>query len=329
MKKIISLIFVLPAIVCRAQVPLNSVVEHFTNTKCSICASRNPGFQTNLIAHPQVTQLSVHPSAPYSACVLSVQNKKDNDDRTNLYGVYGSTPRLVINGNVIPASADYSSASLFSPYIGLTTPVSMRVEQTNYGKDSIKAKVFIKKHSATTGDARLFIGFAEDTVFVNGGNGETRHYNVLRKSVTGSAPISVSLAFPVGDSVSIEMTGTVNSFWYMSRMFVVAMLHENATFNLLQSARSTPLKSAGILNSNEAVEFNISPNPVKDVLRINLSDNEYLKYSLFDMMGSIKSTGTVSGSSGIDMSYLPNALYLLQLTNHEGKKAQQKVLLQR
>ncbi|MES2478014.1 MAG: T9SS type A sorting domain-containing protein [Bacteroidota bacterium] len=329
MKKIISFIFVLPAMVCRAQVPLNSVVEHFTNTKCSICASRNPGFQTNLIAHPQVTQLSVHPSAPYGACVLSVQNKKDNDDRTNLYGVYGSTPRLIVNGNIIPATADYSSASLFSPYIGLTTAVSMRIEQSNFAKDSIRAKVVIKKHTATTGNARLFVGLAEDTVFVNGGNGELMHYNVFRKSLTGAAPISVSLAFPVGDSVSIEMTGTVNFFWYMSRMFVVAMLHENATFNLLQSARSIPLKSAGILASNEAVEFNISPNPVKDILSINLSDNEYLDYRLFDLMGSVKLTGTVSGRSGIDMSYLPNALYLLQLTNHEGKKTQQKVLLQR
>lgn len=329
MKKIISLIFVLPAMFCRAQVPLNSVVEHFTNTKCSICASRNPGFQSNLLAHPQITQLSVHPSAPYSTCILSMQNKKDNDDRTNLYGVYGATPRLVINGNLIPASADYSSASLFSLYTGLTTPVSMRIEQTNYGKDSIKAKVFIRKHAATSGDARLFIGLAEDTVFVNGGNGETRHYNVLRKSLTGVAPISVSLAFPVGDSISIEMTGTVNSFWYMSRMFVVALLHENASFNLLQSARSLPLKSAGIQAPNEVLEFNVSPNPVSDVLRINIPDNESLKYSLFDMMGSLKSKGIINGTLKIDMSYLPNALYLLQLTNHEGKKAQQKILLQR
>lgn len=329
MKKVTIFIFVLPALISRAQVPLNSVVEHFTNTKCSICASRNPGFQTNLIAHPQVTQLSVHPSAPYSACVLSVQNKKDNDDRTNLYGVYGSTPRLVINGNVISASADYSSASLFSPYIGLTTPVSMRVEQENYGKDSIKAKVFIKKHSATSGDARLFIGLAEDTVFVNGGNGETRHYNVLRKSLTGNIPTSVSLAFPVGDSVLIEMTGKTNSFWDINRMFVVALLHENTTLKLLQSARTTPLKSTGIHSLNEVIEFNISPNPVRDVLSIIPIGSEYLNYVLYDLFGTVLSAGIINGRTNIDMSYLPDAFYLLQLTNKEGKKAQQKVLLQR
>ncbi|HTN16524.1 MAG TPA: hypothetical protein VL092_02510, partial [Chitinophagaceae bacterium] len=76
-----------------AQVPLNSVVTHFTNTKCSVCASRNPGFHKNTAAHAEVTLLSVHPSSPYAACVLSKQNTVDNDALTKKWGVYGATPR--------------------------------------------------------------------------------------------------------------------------------------------------------------------------------------------------------------------------------------------
>lgn len=103
-----------------SQVPGNILVEHFTNTKCSVCASRNPGFQANLNAHPAVKLLSIHPSAPYSTCLLSQQNTADNDARTNYYGVYGGTPRLVINGTVISASVNYGAASVFTPFENLT-----------------------------------------------------------------------------------------------------------------------------------------------------------------------------------------------------------------
>jgi hypothetical protein len=57
-----------------AQVAKKTIVEHFTNTKCSICASRNPGFHTNLNANPAIQSISIHPSSPYSTCFLSQQN---------------------------------------------------------------------------------------------------------------------------------------------------------------------------------------------------------------------------------------------------------------
>src|SRR6185436_4956285 len=87
-----------------AQVPKKTVVEHFTNTKCSVCAARNPGFNANLNHQANVIRLAIHPSSPYSGCLLYNQNATDNDARTNYYGVYGGTPRLVINGNVVPNS---------------------------------------------------------------------------------------------------------------------------------------------------------------------------------------------------------------------------------
>jgi len=79
-----------------AQVQKNVVVEHFTNTRCGICASRNPGFFTNLNNNPDVIHLAIHPSSPYSSCVFNQHNSVDNDDRTNYYGIYGGTPRLVV-----------------------------------------------------------------------------------------------------------------------------------------------------------------------------------------------------------------------------------------
>src|SRR5688572_14710898 len=86
-----------------AQTPRQVIVEHFTNTRCSICASKNPGFYSLLHgSYPQVLHIAYHPSAPYSNCYFSLQNPTENNSRTNYYGVYGSTPRAVIQGNVIP-----------------------------------------------------------------------------------------------------------------------------------------------------------------------------------------------------------------------------------
>lgn len=331
MKKIIAPFFLSAiATMSIAQVPLHSVVEHFTNTKCSICASRNPGFHSNLSAHPQITHLSIHPSAPYNTCVLSTQNKTDNDNRTSFYGIYGSTPRLVINGDVIPASANYGLAALFSSYLGLTTPISLRVEQTNFGSDSIKAKVIIKKVAATASDARLFIGLVEDTIFVNGGNGETKHYNVLRKSLTGATPQSVSLGMmPIGDSVTMEMTGTAATFWDMNRMFAIAILHEDATNKIVQSAVSMPLKTAGIENQSKVPQFSIAPNPAIKHLNVSVESEEMVSYKMINMLGVTMMQGTMKSSTTLNVSELPNAYYLLQLTTNEGRMMQQKVLLQR
>lgn len=110
-----------------AQVPRNIIVEHFTNTKCSVCASRNPGFQTNLNAHPDVRQISIHPSSPYSTCLLSQQNTVDNDARTNYYGVYGGTPRLVINGTVISASVNYICFTMLTLQIRYGNGIKMNL----------------------------------------------------------------------------------------------------------------------------------------------------------------------------------------------------------
>lgn len=331
MKKIIAPFFLSAiATMSIAQVPLNSVVESFTNTQCSACASRNPGFHSNVVAHPSITLLTVNPSAPYAGCILSKQNKVDNDDRTKFYSIFGGTPRIVVNGDVVPGSTSYSATSVLSPYVGLMSPIELKIMHTNYGSDSIKAKVIIKKVAATASDARLFIGLVEDTIFVNGGNGETKHYNVLRKSLTGATPQSVSLGMmPIGDSVTMEMTGTAATFWDMNRMFAIAILHEDATNKIVQSAVSMPLKTAGIENQSKVPQFSIAPNPAINHLNVSVESEEMVSYKMINMLGVTMMQGTTKSSTTLNVSELPNAYYLLQLTTNEGRMMQQKVLLQR
>ena len=219
-----------------AQVPRKIIVEHFTNSKCSICASRNPGFFTNLNNQTNTLHLSIYPSAPYSSCHLYQQNPVDGNARTNYYGVYGSTPRLVVNGNVIPNIQDYSAASMFAPYQGLTSPVSIHIEQQKFGSDSIHATVVIKAEADNTlGSMLLFAALAEDTVFYAGTNGESRHYNVFRKALSAVTGSAINVPTAAGDSVTATFSSAANSSWNFNRIYTLALLQEASSKNVIQA----------------------------------------------------------------------------------------------
>ena len=84
-----------------AQVEQKVIIEHFTNTRCGICASRNPAFYQTLAYYPQALHIAYHPSSPYSSCAFNMHNSSENDQRTYFYNIYGGTPRAVIQGEVV------------------------------------------------------------------------------------------------------------------------------------------------------------------------------------------------------------------------------------
>jgi len=114
----LSLVALLSFTYSEAQISQKVIAEHFTNTKCSVCASRNPGLIQNFVSNPDVLHISIHPSSPYATCIFNQHNKTENDDRTKYYGLYGSTPRLAINGNVQASSVNFGSSTLFTSYKG-------------------------------------------------------------------------------------------------------------------------------------------------------------------------------------------------------------------
>ena len=177
---LITSIVILLSVHVGAQVAQNIVVEHFTNTRCGICANRNPGFYSNLENHPDVFHISFHPSSPYSNCVLNNHNTAENDARTNFYNNYGSTPKFVVQGDKITGATDVSKPALFTPYDGMMSPIELKIKQ-HISVDSIHSDVVVKTvASHSLGTVKLFVAVAEDTVFYNAPNGENEHYDVFR-----------------------------------------------------------------------------------------------------------------------------------------------------
>ena len=331
MKKTLTLSSIAILISCQlafSQVPQKAVVEHFTNTNCSVCASRNPGFYTNLNNQANVLHLAIHPSSPYPNCLLHQQNAVANNGRTNYYGVFGSTPRLVINGNVISASANYSSPAIFTPYLGLTSPASIRIVQEKFATDSIRSTIIIKTESVNTlGALSLFVALAEDTVFYTGGNGEPKHFDVFRKSLTNTIGDAVTLPAAVGDSVVFTFTSLSNPIWNFSRIYTLAILQETTSKNLVQ-AEAVPA-SAGVITtgiSSSALQSNgvrIFPSPADKFITIHLEENKSALVSLTNLEGKLVMQKTISQSENqIDVSLLPKGNYLINIKTDKGEYSQ-------
>jgi len=309
--------------ILNAQVPKKIVVEHFTNTRCSVCASRNPGFYTNLNSQTGIIHLAVHPSSPYAACVLSMHNPVENDGRTNYYGIFGGTPRLVIQGVVILGGANYSSPAIFTPYLSQTSPASIKIYQYKYGNDSIRSRIVIKTEAThTLSNLSLFVALAEDTLNYTGSNGEPVHYDVFRKSLTGTSGVSVTLPAIVGDSVVYIKSSPANVAWSFSRISTLAILQDAATKAVVQSENSlaktnnltTGIKNEFVNNTNASVYF--SENNIKITQNKNV---ESLNFMLYNISGTILINKFVeTQSENVNVSNLSPGVYLYRIKSING-----------
>ena len=308
--------------IASAQVAKKTIVEHFTNTKCSVCASRNPGFYSNLNSQTDVLHLAIHPSSPYIGCLLYQQNATANDARTNYYGIYGSTPKLVINGNLIPANANYSSNSIFTPYIGLTSPASIRIVQEKFATDSIRATVIIKTEAVNTLSAlSLFVALAEDTVFYTGSNGEPMHFDVFRKPLTNTIGNAITLPPTVGDSVVFIFTSTSDPIWDFSRIYTMAILQETASKNLVQ-AEAVPASIGNTTTNISEIKkvnnlFKLFPTIAHDYVNIQLNKLDFnTEIKIVDILGKVVYTAhpTITNLKLETLSY-KNGIYFVQVTS--------------
>lgn len=296
-----------------SMVPKKMTVEHFTNTYCSVCANRNPGFKNNLNQVSDYTLLTFHPSSPYQACTINKSNRRGNDARTRHYGIYGSTPRLVINGSVINVNSDYSKPALFSPFINDSSSFSMKLYQYKTGNNLLRYRVvIIKEDSSNEKEARLFLAVAEDSFKFNAPNGETLHRNVFRIALTDSNGNKITLPSAIGDSIVLNFETGVYGF-NAANLIGVAIL-QNSNGELLQSQqnlKTDSYKALGTLNI-EQFNFEVYPNPgsTQVHIKMNLSDQD-IQYFIHDVTGKVILEGKLEEK--IDVSTVTAGTYWMRL----------------
>jgi hypothetical protein len=295
-----------------AQVPRQVVVEHFTNTRCGICAFRNPDFYDNLAAHPEVLNLAIHPSSPYASCVLSQHNPSQNDARTNYYGIYGGTPRLVVQGEVVSSGADYGSANIFNPYLNQSSPYELKVSEIRNNQDSVTVEVRLyRRGSDTLAQARLTVVYLEDTVFYAAPNGENEHYGVFRASLTDMSGELISLP-ALGDSVVLRYQVAQRSTWDTTRMQAMALLASPQSALLLQAAQTSQVRSSTptSLTVAESTGFAFYPNPARRQIYLRQISAPVV---LLDAQGrTVRRLSAAQPAQALDLRGLAAGLYWLR-----------------
>jgi hypothetical protein len=313
MKKLLML-----ALLCSgtamAQVSRRIVVEHFTNSRCSICASLNPGFYQNLAAQgPNVVHIAYHPSSPYQTCLFSQQNKVENDARTQFYGVYGSTPKFLINGTLITTSTNYNDPAIFNPFENLTSNWSLNMNQMRIG-DSIEVRTVLKRISAGP-ETNLVVygGLAEDTVFYSSPNGENRHYDVFRKALLGNSGQNIPAPVQVGDSLVWTSRVGISANWNTERLYSYAIVQQSGNRQVLQTQALPPgLGLTTTIHSLQKPSLRLFPNPALDQLRIELPSESVFEGAIWDTQGKLHQRLILSSSETVSLSGLAPGYYVLK-----------------
>lgn len=305
------------------EVPQKIIVEHFTNTLCSTCASRNPGFYTNFNTENtgNMLHLAIHPSSPYSACIFNQHDKTANDERTKYYNIFGSTPRLVINGKPISASTNYNSAAIFAPYVGLMSAVKITMTQQKFGADSIQVQVVLKTvASHSLGNQNLYLVLAEDTIFYNAPNGEDEHYDVFRRSLLGSTGMSVTIPATVGDSLVITKTTAAHADWDFDRIYPLAILQDESTKITTQAEALVPVKSivSGITNLETSLNYKVYPTLTNVEITIETEQNLPSSLRIISITGTEVIKTSIKGNTLVNVSNLPNGVYFVLIENANG-----------
>jgi hypothetical protein len=251
-----------------------------------------------------VLHIAYYPSAPYAACPFNQMNKAEQDERTKFYGVYGATPRLVINGAPIPANTPYTDPAIFESGPGHTSDFAVNVLIRRTAAATGEAAITIKKVAANSlSKLLLYAVIAEDTVRFNANNGETIHYDKFNKSLTGIAPLVISSPLAAGDSVIRTFTFDIAAAWGPSRVTVILQDEEKKA---LQAARSAVLSPSTSIMPVSCAVLCIYPVPTKDELRFTDLAPGHHHYVISNSLGQVVQRGTV-----YDIAY-PITLHSLQ-----------------
>lgn len=302
-------------------VPKAVVVEHFTNTRCGICSSRNPGFFANLENQVGVLHISIYPSAPYPSCLLHLHNSTESDARTQFYGIYGGTPRLVIQGAPISAGSNYSSPSIFEPHLLQTSPISINVLQSKVDNELIINLEIKAEVDNDIGSAKLFIAAVEKLIDYNAPNGETEFPNVFRRTLNGEAEGEmIDVPSTAGEVLERSYTVSADAEWDFADIYAMAILQSATDNSLIQADASDPSDNIPLTSTQEAnsLNFSLFPNPVHDLLKLEMAKVQQTSVFLYNAQGALVKKQQFNGHTNIAMEKLPTGVYWLHIKTKTG-----------
>jgi Secretion system C-terminal sorting domain/Outer membrane protein Omp28 len=304
----------------------NIFLEHFTNSKCSTCASKNPGFYAiiNTAANAQkINHVAIHPSTPYDDCIYYLANTVENNAWAATYGIQG-TPKVFTNGEAGTGNALITQAKIDAAAL-LTSPIGIEVVETEQANGTdVKVEVTIKTVDSAipTGNFKLFVAVSEKTVNQPAPFLEPIHHDVFRDMLPNSTGETVILP-AVGQSIKFSYIYTIASGWKKDQMFATAFVRNMADKKVLQSANKLNSITLGAAQVIDNQQVSLFPNPATDELTLTFDPN-LVKFQTAEMFNSagqkviFSTKNQTAGKLSLDVKNLENGVYFLKMQTDNG-----------
>ena len=319
MKKLTLLLCIFTtALYAQGPVKRYVLLEHFTNSVCSVCKSKNPAFY-NLVDQyaADVHHIAYHPPIPYSSCIFYQHNPNENNDRADYYSVFG-TPMVAANGAAAVSVNSLTSAVLQS-YLGQTSPVLVQVSENTAGNQRTADIGVTTVGTVPAGSYKLFAAVVEKKVDYTSPIGSTIHRNVFRKMLPNKDGVTYEPAGP-GSTVSYSYTFNIDPAWVADSIYVVAFIQNTADKNVLNSGTKFDpvIVSAGETPALQSVQ--IQPNPAIAEAWVSLPGKQVDRMEIFSFGGHLVRTDfeTRYDLVQIPLEGLAPGLYVVKLTGKEG-----------
>jgi hypothetical protein len=289
------------------------LIEHFTNSRCSICGVKNPGFYNFISQYADdIHHISIHPSVPYNNCFFYLANPTENNARASFYNIFG-TPLVVLNGAVQDPSSPLLNIAQLQPFLNKTSPINIKVTETGTGNTRAVSIDVRSLGTLPNVGYKIYAAIVERTVNYNAPNGEKIHYDVFRKMVPEVNGITFTPA-AVGQSNVINFNYTIANNWVADEAYVLVYIQSTATEIINSGTKFDPI----LLGTQDAkVEtITLQPNPAHTSASFQLVDDTVVALEMYDAKGQL--TTTTFNNNGenvqIDVQNLPVGLYFVKIT---------------
>ncbi len=308
-----------------AQVEMKVVIEHFTNTKCGVCANKNPALYSTLEDYPQVMHIAYHPSSPYSTCIFNQHNPIQNDARALHYDVYGATPRAVIQGDVLPIQSPMVMVSDIESKLGMVSDFKVTITNSVVSGDEFKVNFNVELVSGEGNkEITVYVALAEEEVNYNAPNGEDLHHDVFRMMVRQDNLVLNK----VGDSEGDEVSYTMDPEWVSDQIFAYIIIQDPDTKEVLQSGSTLTSVSSVSNGSITESDLILYPNPVSNQIYVQPEfANKIEKIQLYSLVGSI--VREFSPNSDIMVSDIPDGIYFARIITNDNQVLVERILIGR
>jgi hypothetical protein len=296
------------------------MLEHFTNTHCSNCASQNPSFFTRISVetNADLHHMTIHPSYPSANCIFHAANVAEQTARFNYYGIAG-TPRAVVNGSSSLPLSSVTAASLATE-AATKSVLNIKVSEATAGANKT-ATVTLTQAGGTipTAESKLFVVVVEKKISYTGPNGEATHYNVFRKLI--SPATGTSLSFNAQGVQTTTFDYTPSTAWNAANIYVLAYVQNTTSKLIYNSGTRFDLPPTGVKNleiSEDQVQ--IAPNPTEGNFQIRLDNNlKAQKIEILNTAGQQVYAETNNNSViNVNLTKQPKGVYLVRIYTEQG-----------